>query len=100
MSRSMAERKLADLAADAPGLQERAEAWFLEHREEAGPTLIAALGDDGWGSVTHWRAMRLLSRLQIREALPAIKERLNAGSERNDPVLIHGAEEALAQFEP
>jgi len=90
--------RLVELASDLPSLQEKAEAWLLEHAPSTVPALVAALDDDGLGSVGQWRVLLLLRQLRLPETLPAVRAALRRARQGRDPIVLPGAMEALAAF--
>ncbi len=92
------EQMLVDLASDAPGIYEAAEAWFLQRGPAVVPALVSGLENHYLGSVCHWRILLLLGEFAEEKTLPTILKALDRALRDGDPIVLPGAMEALAVF--
>jgi len=92
------QQMLVDLASDAPGVYEAAEAWFLQQGLAMVPALLSGLENELLGSVCHWRILLILREFAEEKTLLAILKAFERALRDGDPIVLPGAMEALAVF--
>lgn len=95
---SQPDPQLVRLASDSTPIYQDAHRRFLAQGSSAVPTLLQGLDDSRLGLVCHWRILLLLRELKLPATLPAILKVFRAAVERDDPIVLPGAMEALAVF--
>lgn len=92
--------QLVRLASDDARVYENARRWFMDRGASIAPVLINGLEDRSLGSVGQWRILLLLRELALPSTLPAILKAFHLALDEKDPIVLPGAMEALAVFDP
>jgi HEAT repeat protein len=98
MTPAQPDAQLVRLASDNTAIYQDAYRRFLAQGSSAVPTLIQGLDDSRLGLVCHWRILLLLREFALPATLPAILRAFHSAVERDDPIVLPGAMEALAVF--